>query len=178
METTTALQTVELFRYLHVYVDVTSCARPALRSCPRYIDLALEMPKPQVRLVSTVHGLDVTLPLLSSRPPDDLKDDVEQPSETPCEEKKNAVGQPPPSDTNKKKSVVREDVKIAATADEKARDGDGTAAPVKKRGWEEREVPASADSFFFAVPSLPMPTSKQASKGGNLLFLGRCVCRG
>lgn len=117
--------------------------------------------KRKVRLVSDIHGLDVTLPLLSSPPPEEVEEEAEEASEVPCSEE--GGGDPPPvrppsAGANKKKPPsVQEPAKGAAKVElEGSCDGASTRTP-DKSVWEEREVPASGEPFYFAVPPLPKP---------------------
>lgn len=115
----------------------------------------------KVRLVSDIHGIDVTLPLLSSPPPEEVEEVAEDASEVPRSEEAGGESPPmrPPSagPSTKSSLPVQEPAKGAAKVeDQEMCDGISTETP-DKSVWEEREVPASGEPFFFAVPPLPKP---------------------
>lgn len=131
-------------------------------------------------MVSVAHDLEVTLPLLPNPPP-------------PKEPENSAVDNPPPennlaaegedagarpsSASAKKMRQPSADVPLKrpssaetrASAEVPACGGEttgcegGAGVEGGDNAWEEREVPASADSFFFEVPPLPTPAPGQAS---------------
>lgn len=115
--------------------------------------------------------MDITLPLLSSRPPDETEAAAGQPpdvvSSKEKEEEKGGVkakAELLSTDVNNKKTsmAAKSGGKDSAPPDVEARDGDGgTEAGPEESDRKEGEVPTSGESFFFAVPPLP---KQQASK--------------
>lgn len=115
-------------------------------------------------MVSDIHGIDVTLPLLSSPPPKEAEEgDEEGASEVPRSEEggggESPPARPPSAGASTKQSPpVQEPAKGAAAnvvvEDQELCDGASTGTS-DKSVWEEREVPASGEPFFFAVPPLP-----------------------
>lgn len=145
----------------------------------------------QVRLVSVAHDSEVTLPLLSVQPPPaepaiSVVDD-QSPDNLIAAEGEDAGARPSSASASKARppsaDAPRKRPGSAKTHKEKKSSGQATlaSAVVPADGgetagcesvvgtetgngaWEEREVPASAGSFFFVVPPLPTPAPRQAS---------------
>lgn len=137
----------------------------------------------QVRLVSDVHGIDVTLPLLSSPPAEEVEEGAGEVSGVPDGEAGGvtpAPGQPSPAaGENEGKSMpVQEPAKDAAVQEEEQQSGEVASAEAYDNNvWEEREVPTSGESFFFAVPPLPKPVRRDEYRVARCLssFLRRPV---
>lgn len=145
----------------------------------------------QVRLVSVAHDSEVTLPLLSVQPPPaeptiSVVDD-QSPDNLLAAEGKDAGARPsfasvskarPPStdappkrpgsaETCKENKSLGQATLASAAVPADGGETAGCESVVGAEGgddaWEEREVPASAGSFFFVVPPLPTPAARQAS---------------
>lgn len=133
---------------------------------PSPLSISRRSRKPQVRLVSVVDGLDVTLPLLSSQPPpNEVEADNEQPAGAPPDENTATS-----AEKNKKLPVKKTTAAGNATSASQEPCEDSATKESEGDGWESQEVPASSDSFFFAVPPLPTPGCKQVS------FTAVCYC--
>ncbi len=110
--------------------------------------------------MSDTHGIDVALPLLSSPPPEDVEDGAEAVSGAPLAGDGGDTTPPvrPPSAGMSKKTSppVKESAKGGGQAtDPDQPSDDASAGKSDVAVWEDREVPASKESFFFAVPPLP-----------------------
>lgn len=149
---------------------------PASSPLPSFV--ARGRRKYQVRLVSVEDGLDIMLPLLSSRPPDGSEAAAGQlPDVAPSTETEGGKGgvkakaEPPPTDVNNKKTstAAKSAGKDSTPPGVGAHDGGGaTEAEPEKNDRKEREVPTSGGSFFFAVPPLP----KQQASGLYCVSIG------
>lgn len=103
----------------------------------------------------------MALPLLSSLPPQEVEEGAEATTEAPCAEAKEGAPRsvrPPSAGANKKTTPPLQAPAKGAdqAASQEPRDGgDGASTEVSDNTvWEEQEVPASKESFFFAVPPL------------------------
>lgn len=156
-----------LLLVLRVADDFPSmCTRFPLRVCPSPPYLVFSTSdgtKYQVRIVSDIDDIDVTLPLLPCRPPEEVEGDAQEACDVPPEEE--SKGAPPPkeqplsaSENTKKVSPPQEPPKEAGAqgVDEEPCEVASTETG-DPSVWEEREVPASEESFFFNVPPLPKP---------------------
>ncbi|CAM9777990.1 unnamed protein product [Ectocarpus sp. 8 AP-2014] len=127
----------------------------------------------KVRLVSDVHGIDVTLPLLSSPPAEEVEEGAGEASGVPGGEAGGATpapGQPSPAagENEGKPTPVQEPAKDAAVQGEEQQSGEVASTEASDDSvWEEREVPTSEESFFFAVPPLPKPTQGELASCGS-----------
>lgn len=112
----------------------------------------------QVRLQSEMHGLDMTLPLLSSPPPREL----EHSNEMSLRGKEGRT-KARPTLTNARKSEALGSQGIEEAGEETARgyspprkDGDDDDTMLDESKPKATDFPpSSADSFFFTVPPLP-----------------------
>lgn len=114
-------------------------------------------------MFSEAHDVDVTLPLLPCPPLEEVEGGVPEACEMPpVEESKGAL----PSEeqilsaSEKKKEVPppQERPKQGVTHGVDQEPCGETGADVGEASiWEEREVPASEESFFFVVPPLLKP---------------------
>ncbi|CAN0107121.1 unnamed protein product [Scytosiphon promiscuus] len=119
---------------------------------------------PKVRMVSEAHGIDVTLALHACPLLEEVEGGAKEASEAPPVEESKAV--PPPkekspsaSEDTKKLPPPQEPPKEAVAREKDQEPCDfahiDTSDPLGV--WEEGEVPASEESFFFAVPPLSKP---------------------
>ena len=113
-------------------------------------------------MVSDAHGIDVALPLLSSPPPEEVEEGAEEATGAPIPgeggDAPPAVRPPSADAKNKTSPPAQESAKGGGQATgEGPSDDAGTEKSDPGDVWEEQEVPASKESFFFAVPPLPKP---------------------
>ncbi|CAM9246653.1 unnamed protein product, partial [Hapterophycus canaliculatus] len=128
----------------------------------------------KVRMVSDVHEIDVTLPLLLCPPLEEVEEGAQKTCEVPPAEESEG-GLPPKeqlpsaSENTTKEPPTQEPLEEAVTHGLEQEScevaGTGTGKPTV---WEEREVSTSEESFFFAVPPLPKQAhGDQGSCGGG-----------
>lgn len=120
----------------------------------------------------------MTLPLLSSPPAEEVEEAAGDASGEPGGEAGGvtpAPGQPSPAagENEGKSTPVQEPAKDAAVQGEEQQSGEvaGTETSDNKSVWEEREVPTSEESFFFAVPPLPKPVRRDEYRAVRCLSL-------
>ena len=117
-------------------------------------------------MVSETHGFDVALPLRSSPPSQETEEGAEEAAETWRGEPGEGAPRParparPPSAGANKKTPPPPPAQAPAKGADKAanqerREGcDSASTEISDHAvWEEQDVPASKESFFFAVPPL------------------------
>lgn len=123
-------------------------------------------------MISDTQRLDVELPLLASlpRPLDEaIEASISPDSEAPINVVEGAAAVRPSSadpvtrQASQEESSLIDTVTAEATADEEVGCEDGSRKSPHRNTWEDREVPASAEPFYFVVPPLskvmPQPAS-------------------
>ena len=112
----------------------------------------------QVRLISDVHGLDITLDLLSSPPPQEIEFSNELSAGTPTKGRGGKAEVPPPLSGSENIEVVaaQEAEQVAARANVDIVERENDCDTMLDEGDSKTVTPpVSAESFFFMVPTLP-----------------------